>query len=58
MINVIIALLSVLLPFVHLKVSRHHPITRSRVIHLLLIYALVFDVGAVGIRLFCYPDQF
>jgi len=58
MINVITALLSVLLPFVHLKVSRHHPITRSRVIYLLLMYALVFDVGAVGLVFGFIPHVF
>src|SRR6266508_3973919 len=48
MIGLIVALLSVLLPLIHLGLSRH-PRTRGRVIHLLLLYALVLDVGVIGL---------
>src|SRR6266542_4399854 len=48
MIGIIVALLSVLLPLLHLGLSRL-PRTRSRVIHLLLLYALVLDVGVIGL---------
>ena len=44
MIGIAIALLSVLLPLLHLGLSKQ-PRTRSRVIHLLLLYALVLGVG-------------
>jgi len=52
MIGVIVALLSVLLPLIHLGLSRR-PRTRGRVIHLLLLYALVLDVGVM-----CLPRGF
>ena len=57
MINIIVALLSVLLPLVHLGLSRH-PRTRDRVIHLLLLYALVLDVGVVGLIFGFIPHVF
>jgi len=57
MINIIVALLSVLLPFVHLGVSRY-PRTRARVIHLLLLYALVLDVGVGGLVFGFIPHVF
>src|SRR6266508_2435823 len=57
MIDIIVALLSVLLPFVHLGVSRY-PRTRARVIHLLLLYALVLDVGVVGLVFGFIPHVF
>ena len=47
MIGVIVALLSVLLPLTHLSLSRL-PRTPVRIIHLLLLYALVLDVGVIG----------
>src|SRR5262245_34763905 len=47
MIGITVAVLSVLLPLLHLHLSKQ-PRTRSRVIHLLLLYALVLDVGVVG----------
>src|SRR5215470_11216277 len=57
MIGIIVTLLSVLLPLVHLGLSRH-PRTRERVIHLLLLYALVLDVGVVGLILGFIPHVF
>jgi hypothetical protein len=42
MIGIIVALLSVLLPFVHLGLSKR-PRTRAHVIHLLLRYTLVLQ---------------
>ena len=47
MIRVIVALLSMLLPLTHLALSRL-PRTPVRIIHLLLLYALVLDVGVIG----------
>src|SRR5262245_63254181 len=47
MIGITVAALSVLLPLLHLHLSKQ-PRTRSRVIHLLLLYALVLDLGVVG----------
>jgi hypothetical protein len=57
MVNVFVALLSVLLPLVHLSLSRS-PKTRRRVIYLLLLYALVFDVGIVGLIFGFIPHVF
>jgi hypothetical protein len=48
MIALIIALLSVLLPLVHLVISGV-PRTRTRVVYLLLLYAFVLDVGVIGL---------
>jgi len=47
MILVAIAVLIVVLPLLHLWLSKL-PVTRERVLHLLLLYALVFDVGVMG----------
>src|SRR5438270_10479899 len=47
MITLIVALLSVVLPLMHLGLSRR-PRTRGRVVHLLLLYGLVLDVGVIG----------
>jgi hypothetical protein len=47
MIGLVVAFLSVLLPLVHVALSRH-PRTGGRVVHLLLLYALVLDVGVMG----------
>jgi hypothetical protein len=47
MIGIIVAVLSVLLPFVHLAVGKHAR-TRVHVVHVLLLYALVLDVGFIG----------
>ncbi len=57
MIGIVIALLSVLLPVVHLYVSKV-PRTRRRVIHILLLYALVLDVGVIGLPLGFIPHVF
>lgn len=47
MVNVAMAFLSVLLPLLHLSVTKG-PWTRTNVVRVLLVYAFVFDVGAVG----------
>jgi hypothetical protein len=52
-----VALLSVLLPLLHLGLTSQ-PRTRSRVIHLLLLYALVLDVGVIGLILGFIPHVF
>jgi hypothetical protein len=57
MIGLIVALLSVLLPLIHLGLSRR-PRTRGRVIHLLLLYALVLDVGVIGLLFGFIPHVF
>jgi hypothetical protein len=57
MIGLIVAFLSVLLPFVHLGLNRR-PITRRRVTHLLLLYALVLDVGVTGLFFGFIPHVF
>jgi hypothetical protein len=57
MTGLIVAVLSVLLPLVHLGLSKR-PRTRSRVIHLLLLYALVWDVGVIGFFLGFIPHVF
>ena len=57
MIGIIVVVLSVLLPLLHLGLSKQ-PRTRSRVIHLLLLYALVLDVGVMGLFLGFIPHVF
>jgi hypothetical protein len=57
MINIIVAALSVVLPLVHLALSGF-PRTRARVIRLLLLYALVLDVGVVGLVFGFIPHVF
>jgi hypothetical protein len=57
MIGIIVAVLSVLLPLLHLGLSKQ-PRTRSRVIHLLLLYTLVLDVGVWGLFLGFIPHVF
>src|SRR5262245_37050879 len=57
MIGIIGAVLSVLLPLLHLGLSKQ-PRTRSRVIHHLLLYALVLDVGVIGLPLGFIPHVF
>jgi hypothetical protein len=47
MIGIAIAVFSVLLPLIHLYVSKM-PRTKLRVIHILMIYVLVIDVGVMG----------
>ena len=57
MIGIAIALLSLPLPLVHLYVSKV-PRTRRRVIHVLLLYALVIDVGVIGLPMGFIPHVF
>jgi len=57
MIGIIIALLSVVLPLLHLRFSKL-PATRDRVVRLLLLYALVLDVGFVGLIFGFIPHVF
>lgn len=57
MIGIAIALLSVLLPLAHLYLSKA-PRTRARVLRILLLYALVVDVGVVGLPLGFVPHVF
>src|SRR5262249_34227450 len=51
------ALSSVVLPLIRLGLSRR-PRTRGRVVHLLLLYALVLDVGVIGLPLGFIPHVF
>ncbi len=57
MIGIAIALLSVLLPLAHLYLSKA-PRTRTRVLRILLLYALVVDVGVVGLPFGFVPHVF
>jgi hypothetical protein len=57
MIGLIVALLSVLLPLIHLALSKG-PRTSDRIIDLLLRYALVLDVGVIGLPLGFIPHVF
>ncbi len=57
MITVTIALLSVLLPLLHLAVSKE-PRTPHNVVRLLLLYALVLDVGVIGFVFGFIPHVF
>jgi hypothetical protein len=57
MIALIVALLSVLLPLLHLGLSKG-PRTRDRVLDLLLRYALALDVGVIGLLLGFIPHVF
>src|SRR5688500_461379 len=57
MVNLVVILLSVLLPLVHLSLTKAAK-TPHRVIHLLLLYALVFDVGIVGLIFGFLPHGF
>ncbi len=57
MIGIVIAALSVVLPLLHLRLSKL-PATRGRAIHLLLLYALVLDVGVVGLIFGFIPHVF
>jgi hypothetical protein len=56
MIALIVAVSSVVLPLIHLGLTR--PSTRGRVVHLLLLYALVLDVGVIGLPLGFIPHVF
>jgi hypothetical protein len=57
MIGIAIAVLSVLLPLILLYVSKV-PRTKLRVLHILLIYALVIDVGVMGFLFGFIPHIF
>ncbi len=57
MIGIAIAVLSVVLPVLHLFVSKV-PRTKLRVIHILLLYALVLGVGVIGLPLGFIPHVF
>ena len=57
MIAVVVALLSVVLPLIHLWLSPL-PRTRSRIVRLLLLYALVVDVGVIGFFMGFIPHVF
>jgi len=54
---VVIVVLSVLLPWLHLVVAKG-PWTRRNVLRLLLVYAFVLDVGAVGFVFGFIPHVF
>jgi hypothetical protein len=57
MIGMIVVLLSVVLPLIHLWLSPL-PRTRGRVVRVLLLYALVLDVGIIGFFLGFIPHVF
>jgi hypothetical protein len=57
MLAIIVVLLSVPLPLAHLGVSSQ-PKTRVRIVRLLLLYALVLDVGVIGFFLGFIPHVF
>jgi hypothetical protein len=57
MLGLIVLLLSVVLPLIHLGLGRR-PKTRDRALHLLLLYALVLDVGVIGLPLGFVPHVF
>jgi len=57
MVNVVMVLLSVLLPLLHLAFTKG-PWTHRNVLRLLLVYAFVFDVGAVGFIFGFIPHVF
>src|SRR5262245_42336321 len=57
MIAIVVVILSVVLPLLHLWLSKE-PLTRTRAIHILLLYALVFDVGVIGLPLGFIPHVF
>ena len=57
MIALAVAVLMVVLPLLHLALSKV-PRTPLRVIHILLLYALVFGVGVIGLPLGFIPHVF
>jgi hypothetical protein len=57
MVGIIVAVLSVLLPLIHLGISARRG-TRADVVHLLLLYALILDVGVIGLLLGFIPHVF
>lgn len=57
MVTLTVAILSVVLPVVHLALTKV-PRTRLRVVRLLLLYALVLDVGVIGFVFGFIPHVF
>jgi hypothetical protein len=57
MIGIVIAIFSLVLPLLHLWLSKV-PVTRARALHLLLLYALVLDVGIIGFFFGFIPHVF
>jgi|SRR6476659_11107569 Family of unknown function (DUF6790) len=57
MIALLIAVLMVVLPLLHLAFSKM-PRTPERVVHILLLYALVFGVGIIGLPMGFIPHVF
>ena len=57
MLFLVVPLFSVLIPLVHLFVSKR-PRTRQRVVELMLLYALVLNVGVIGVFLGFIPHVF
>jgi len=57
MVNVVMVLLSVLLPLLHLVLTKG-PWTQRNILRLLLVYAFVFDVGGVGFIFGFIPHVF
>jgi hypothetical protein len=57
MVDLIIAILMVVLPLLHLAVSKV-PRTPKRVVHILLLYALVLGVGFIGLLFGFIPHVF
>jgi hypothetical protein len=57
MLALIVALLMVVLPLLHLALSKV-PRTPLRVVHILLLYALVLGVGVIGLPLGFIPHVF
>lgn len=53
----IVVVLSVILPIAHLFISKR-PRTKERVVTILLLYALVLDVGVLGLPLGFIPHVF
>ncbi len=57
MVNIVMVVLSLLLPPIHLMLT-HGPFTRRNVLRVFLVYAFVFDVGAVGFLFGFIPHIF
>jgi len=57
MIGIAIAILSVVLPLLHLALTRA-PRTKARIVRILLLYALVIDVGVMGFLFGFIPHVF
>jgi len=57
MVNVVMVLLSLVLPLVHLPITKG-PWTRCNVLRVFLLYAFVFNVGAVGFLFGFIPHVF